>query len=116
MYCGMGLRHAGGGCRYGALSDLEDSIKVKLQEVPPDSMLKEEVGPEEVSCIVSKWTGIPVTKLQEEDRDRLLRLPEELHQRVVGQDQAVSVVANAVLRSRCDPTLSLPSTPLFLFL
>ena len=87
-------------CRFGALSDLEEAIKQKLEEVPPDSMLKEEVGPEEVSAIVSKWTGIPVSKLQEEDRDRLLRLGEELHSRVVGQDAAVTVVANAVLRSR----------------
>ena len=54
--------------RHGALRDLEDQIKRKLEEVPEDSMMKEEVGPEEISAIVSKWTGIPVTKLQEEDR------------------------------------------------
>lgn len=86
--------------RFGALSDLEEAIKRKLAEVPPESMLKEEVGPEEVAAIVSKWTGIPVSKLQEEDRARLLRLGDELHQRMVGQEQAVTVVANAVLRSR----------------
>ena len=68
--------------------------------MPEDSMMKEEVGPEEISTIVSKWTGIPVNKLQEEDRERLLKLKEELHQKVVGQDEACTVVANAVLRSR----------------
>lgn len=87
-------------CRHGALSDIEDQIKRKLNEVPEDSMMKEEVGPEEISAIVSKWTGIPVTKLQEEDRERLLKLNEELHQKVVGQDEACTAVANAVLRSR----------------
>ena len=90
--------------RHGALNDLEDQIKRKLDEVPEDSMMKEVVGTEEISTIVSKWTGIPVTKLQEEDRERLLKLKEELHQRVVGQDEACAVVANAVLRSRSFPT------------
>jgi ATP-dependent Clp protease ATP-binding subunit ClpB len=73
-------------------------------------MLKEEVGPEEIAAIVSKWTGIPMSKLQEEDRVKLLRLDKELHERVVGQDEAVSAVATAVLRSRCTnlpPTLEL---------
>lgn len=73
-------------------------------------MLKEEVGPEDIAAVVSKWTGIPVAKLQEEDKVKLLRLSEELHGRVVGQDEAVSAVATAVLRSRytnLTPTLVL---------
>ena len=72
-------------------------------------MMKEEVGPEEISTIVSKWTGIPVNKLQEEDRERLLKLKEELHQKVVGQDEACTVVANAVLRSRYSHHISIKS-------
>lgn len=79
---------------------MEAQIKRKREELSATRMLKEEVGPEEVAAIVSKWTGIPVSKLQEEDRVKLLRLSEELHHRVVGQDEAVSAVATAVLRSR----------------
>ena len=82
---------------------MEAQIKRKREELSAKRMLKEEVGPEEVAAIVSKWTGIPVSKLQEEDRVKLLRLSEELHRRVVGQDEAVSAVATAVLRSRCLP-------------
>lgn len=78
-------------CRYGALQDVDEAIKKRLAEVPEDAMLTEEVGPEEVAQIVSRWTGIPVSKLQQGERDRLLQLKEELHQRVVGQDKAVEV-------------------------
>eukprot|EP00878_Enallax_costatus_P045677 GHUV01055125.1.p2 GENE.GHUV01055125.1~~GHUV01055125.1.p2 ORF type:complete len:124 (+),score=55.53 GHUV01055125.1:567-938(+) len=63
-------------------------------------MLVEQVGPEQIADVVSKWTGIPVTKLQQTERDKLLLLREELHKRVVGQDAAVNAVAAAVLRSR----------------
>lgn len=86
--------------RYGALQDVDEAIKKRLAEVPEDAMLTEEVGPEEVAQIVSRWTGIPVSKLQQGERDRLLQLKEELHQRVVGQDKAVEAVADAVLRTR----------------
>ena len=78
------------------MQDVEDAIKKRLSEVPEDAMLGEEVGPEEVAQIVSRWTGIPVSKLQQGERDRLLQLNEELHQRVVGQDKAVEVC-----RSHC---------------
>lgn len=79
---------------------MEEQLNARLKNVPPDSLVKEEVGPDEISAIVSKWTGIPVTKLQEADKDRLLKLNQELHEKVVGQDQAVEAVSNAVLRSR----------------
>lgn len=86
--------------KYGARPEVEAQIKRKRAELSAKRMLKEEVGPEEIAAIVSKWTGIPMSKLQEEDRVKLLRLDKELHERVVGQDEAVSAVATAVLRSR----------------
>ena len=72
-------------------------------------LLKEEVGPDDIADIVARWTGIPVTRLVESEREKLLRLPEELHRRVVGQEEAVTAVSEAVLRSRAG--LSDPSRP-----
>ena len=63
-------------------------------------MLIEEVGPEEISAVVSRWTGVPVSRLRQTERDKLMCLSSELHKRVVGQDAAVAAVADAVLRSR----------------
>src|SRR5690606_28570068 len=63
-------------------------------------MLKEEVDAEDIAEVVSKWTGIPVSRMLEGERTKLLRLEEELHKRVIGQDDAVSAVANAIRRSR----------------
>jgi ATP-dependent Clp protease ATP-binding subunit ClpB len=63
-------------------------------------MLAEEVGTEQVAEVVSRWTGIPTTRLQQTERDKLMHLAAELHKRVVGQDTAVDAVAAAVLRSR----------------
>ena len=79
-------------------------------------LLKEEVRPDDVAEIVGKWTGIPVTRLLESEREKLLRLPEQLHERVVGQDEAVTAVADAVLRARAG--LSDPDRPTgsFIFL
>ena len=79
-------------------------------------MLKEEVGADDVAEIVARWTGIPVSRLMESEREKLLRLPEELHKRVVGQEEAVNAVSEAVLRSRAG--LSDARRPLgsFLFL
>jgi len=79
-------------------------------------LLKEEVGPDDIAEIVSRWTSIPVTRLVEAEREKLLRLPDELHQRVVGQDEAVQAVADAVLRARAG--LKAPGRPIgsFLFL
>lgn len=90
--------------RYGKVKEaeqvLEDS-KNRLMELQIDSkLIKEEVDAEEVADVVSKWTGIPVNKMLESDREKLLRLEEELHKRVVGQDEAVVAVADAVRRSR----------------
>lgn len=80
------------------------------------ALLREEVRPDDVAEIVAKWTGIPVTRLLESEREKLLRLGEQLHKRVVGQDEAVTAVADAVLRARAG--LSDPARPTgsFIFL
>ena len=79
-------------------------------------LLREEVGPDDVAEIVAKWTGIPVTRLLESEREKLLKLADQLHERVVGQDEAVTAVADAVLRARAG--LSDPDRPTgsFIFL
>jgi ATP-dependent Clp protease ATP-binding subunit ClpB len=86
--------------RYGSLQDVDETLKKLRAGAPADAMLVEEVGPEEIAGVVSKWTGIPVSRLQQTEREKLLQLKEELHRRVVGQDEAVEAVADAVLRSR----------------
>lgn len=90
--------------RYGRITELEKHLKEetkKLAEAQKDKkMLKEEVDAEDIAEIVSKWTGIPVSKMLESERSKLLRLEDELHHRVVGQDEAVTAVANAIRRSR----------------
>ncbi|PSC72780.1 chaperone 1 [Micractinium conductrix] len=87
--------------KYGALAEVEDLLKKKQHAArKADRMLSDTVGPEEIATVVSKWTGIPVTKLQASDRERLTHLEQYLHERVVGQDTAVKAVADAVLRSR----------------
>ncbi|HEX3529347.1 MAG TPA: ATP-dependent chaperone ClpB [Thermoanaerobaculia bacterium] len=91
--------------RYGKLPQLEKQIKEKEAQLAEKQksggqLLREEVTEEEVAEIVSKWTGIPVTRLVEGERDKLLRMEEILHDRVVGQDEAVRLVADAVLRAR----------------
>ncbi|MCK7527174.1 MAG: hypothetical protein MZV64_60965 [Ignavibacteriales bacterium] len=63
-------------------------------------MLKEEVDAEDIAEVVSKWTGIPVNKMLESEREKLLKLEEELHRRVIGQEEAVSAVANAIRASQ----------------
>ncbi|MHC1585149.1 MAG: ATP-dependent chaperone ClpB [Candidatus Syntropharchaeia archaeon] len=106
--------------KYGKLPELERKLKAeeeRLQEKQKRSMLlKEEVDEEDIAEIVSKWTGIPVSKLMEGEVEKLLRLEEELHKRVVGQDEAVKAVADAVLRARAgikDPNRPIGS---FIFL
>ncbi|KOA19389.1 chaperone protein ClpB [Clostridium homopropionicum DSM 5847] len=89
--------------RYGIIPDLDKRIKEKeeiLKENGENAFLKEEVTEYEISEIISKWTGIPVSRLVEGEREKLLRLEEELHTRVIGQDEAVTSTANAVLRAR----------------
>ena len=89
--------------KYGELPRLQEQLKAAedLQDPQQRSgMVRDKVTEEEISRIVGRWTGIPVNKLMESDREKLLRLPEELHKRVIGQDEAVQLVSDAILRSR----------------
>ena len=106
--------------RYGVLRELEEKLKAqeeKLRELQKEgALLKEEVDAEEIAKVVSSWTGIPVSRLLESEREKLLHMEERLHQRVVGQDHAIKAVANAVRRSRAG--LQDPNRPIgsFIFL
>jgi ATP-dependent Clp protease ATP-binding subunit ClpB len=106
--------------RYGTMRELEQEIEAKTRQLDDlqgeQKMLKEEVDEEDIAEIVSKWTGIPVTRLMEGEIQKLVRLEEVLHERVIGQDDAVTAVANAIRRSRAG--LSDPNRPIgsFLFL
>ncbi|SPP99784.1 Chaperone protein ClpB [Candidatus Sulfobium mesophilum] len=90
--------------RYGKIISLENEInnlkKLIEQRRSKGSLVKEEVTSEDIASIVSKWTGIPVSRMLESEKEKLLRLEDELHKRVVGQDEAISAVADAVRRSR----------------
>ena len=90
--------------RYGRIKEAEkkvEDLKAQLREMQSDNaMINEEVDSEQIAEVVSKWTGIPVTRMLQSERERLLHLEDELHRRVVGQDEAISVIANAVRRSR----------------
>ncbi len=90
--------------KYGRLPQLEKELKELEDKVENQKdegkLLREEVTEEEISAIVSRWTGVPVTRLVEGEREKLLRLEEVLHNRVVGQDEAVQLVADAVIRAR----------------
>jgi len=89
--------------KYGKIPELEKKLKAaqaKLQSKDGSVMLREEVTSEEIAEVVSRWAGIPVTRLLEGEREKLLHLPDVLHRRVVGQDEAVEAVSDAVLRSR----------------
>ncbi len=106
--------------RYGRIPQLERQLAedtARLAELQRDrAMLKEEVGEEEIAAVVSKWTGVPVTRLLQGEMDRLVHLEAELHRRVVGQDAAIAAVAAAVRRARAG--LKDPNRPIgtFLFL
>lgn len=90
--------------RYGHIRDAEKNIetaKSKLKELQGDNpLINEEVCAEDIAEIVSRWTGIPVSKMLQSEREKLLHLEEHLHQRVVGQDEAISAVSDAIRRSR----------------
>ncbi|NLW73136.1 MAG: ATP-dependent chaperone ClpB [Chloroflexi bacterium] len=90
--------------RYGTLNELQNKIKTaedKLKELQKNgALLKEEVDAEEIAAVVGKWTGIPVSRLMEGEMEKLLNMEARLHERVVGQDEALEAVANAVRRSR----------------
>ena len=106
--------------RYGKLKALEDEInhiQENLKHQQGDSaMIKEEVTAEDIADVVSRWTGIPVSKMMQSEREKLLFLEDELHKRVVGQDEAIQAVADAVRRSRAG--LQDPKRPIgsFIFL
>ncbi len=105
--------------QYGTLAQLERELKeleAQAEAAGGRRLIKEEVDEEDIAEVVSRWTGIPVSKLMEGEMQKLLRLEEELHQRVVGQDEAVRAVADAVIRARAgikDPKRPIGS---FLFL
>ena len=105
--------------RYGRLSQIEKEIQSAeqaLEAIKEHALLKEEVGEDDIARIVAKWTGIPVTRMMESERQKLVEMPERLKDRVVGQDEAVRLVANAILRNRAG--LSDPNRPIgsFIFL
>ena len=106
--------------RYGKSIELQnrlDSANAKLQEIQEDhQMLKEEVGSEDIAAVVAKWTGIPVDRLLEGEKDKLVHAEEELAKRVIGQQEAIQSVSNAVRRARAG--LQDPDRPLgsFIFL
>ena len=106
--------------RYGQLNELQRALEqeqARLREMQGDRpLLKEEVGEEDVADVVSRWTGIPVSKMLEGEMQKLLRIERDLHERVVGQDDAITAVANAVRRGRAG--LSDPNRPVgsFIFL
>ncbi|MBR6601930.1 MAG: AAA family ATPase [Bacteroidaceae bacterium] len=90
--------------RYGRLKEVEAQIATTQQQLHDKqgggALIKEEVTADDIADVVSRWTGIPVSKMLESERHKLLHLEEELHRRVIGQDEAISAVANAVRRSR----------------
>jgi ATP-dependent Clp protease ATP-binding subunit ClpB len=90
--------------RYGRIVELEKEIAELKESIDKKrskgSLIQEEVRSEDIAAIVSKWTGIPVSRMLESEKEKLLRLEEELHKRVVGQDEAITAVADAVRRSR----------------
>ena len=90
--------------RYGRLAELERRLAAEEEQLPPSRaqhrLLREVVTEDEIAEIVAAWTGIPVARLQEGEREKLLRLDEILHERVVGQDEAVQLVADAIIRAR----------------
>jgi ATP-dependent Clp protease ATP-binding subunit ClpB len=106
--------------RYGTMRELEAEIQIKTARLDElqhtEQMLKEEVDEEDVAEIVAKWTGVPVSRLMEGEMQKLVRMEDVLHSRVIGQDAAVTAVANAIRRSRAG--LSDPNRPIgsFLFL
>jgi ATP-dependent Clp protease ATP-binding subunit ClpB len=105
--------------RYGRLSQIEKDIQSAEQEleaVKENALLKEEIGEDDIARIVAKWTGIPVARMMEGEIQKLVQMPERLKDRLIGQDEAVRLVSNAILRNRAG--LSDPSRPIgsFIFL
>jgi len=86
--------------RHGRLPELEARLEAKTGEERENRLLREAVTPEEIAEVVSRWSGVPVTRLIESEREKLLRLEDVLHRRVIGQDEAVRLVSDSILRSR----------------
>ena len=90
--------------RYGVITKLEKALIVETEELAiiqkDNRLLKEEVDAEDVAEVVAKWTGIPVSRMLESEKSKLIRMEDELHKRIVGQDEAVKAVSNAIRRSR----------------
>jgi ATP-dependent Clp protease ATP-binding subunit ClpB len=103
---------------YGTLNDLKKELKEKqekLEEIQEDTpMLKEEVTEEDIAEVVSSWTGIPVSKMLESERQKLLKMEDRLRQRVIGQDQALKTVSNAIRRARAG--IQDPNRPIGVFI
>jgi ATP-dependent Clp protease ATP-binding subunit ClpB len=105
--------------RYGRLNQIEKDIQTaeqNLESVKEHALLKEEIGEDDIARIVAKWTGIPVTRMMEGEIQKLVQMPERLKDRVIGQDEAIRLVSNAILRNRAG--LSDPQRPIgsFIFL
>jgi len=105
--------------RYGKIKDAQahlEDLQQKLIENKKSALIKEEVTYEDIAEVIAKWTGIPVTKMIETEREKLLKLEQELHKRVVGQEEAVAAVSDAVRRSRAGLQNPKKPTGTFLFL
>lgn len=105
--------------KYGRMPELERKLaeeEARLADNNSDQLLKEEVGEEDIARVVSRWTGIPVTKMLTGEREKLLHLEDVLHERVIGQEEAVTVVSEAILRARAG--IKSPDRPIgsFIFL
>ena len=105
--------------RYGKIQQAEESIKAAqeaLHNMQGETLIKEEVDAEDIAEVVARWTGIPINKMMQSERDKLLHLEEELHKRVIGQEQAIAAVSDAIRRSRAG--LQDPKRPIgsFIFL
>lgn len=105
--------------KYGKLATLEKELvqeQERLEEVPINRLVKQEVGVEEISEVISKWTGIPLSKLMESEKEKLLKLEDNLNARVIGQEEAVKAVSETILRARAG--LKDPNRPIgsFVFL
>lgn len=106
--------------RYGKLKNLENNISLYQTELVglqgSNALIKEEVDSDDIADVVSRWTGIPINKMLQSERDKLLNLEDELHMRIIGQDEAITAVADAVRRSRAG--LQDPKRPIgsFIFL
>jgi ATP-dependent Clp protease ATP-binding subunit ClpB len=104
--------------KYGTLPDLEKKLKTfeEKEKSSNSKMLKEEVGPEDIAEVVAKWTGVPVQKMMESETNKILNMEERLGERVIGQDHALNLVADAIRRARAE--ISDPNKPIgsFIFL